>query len=348
MQPVSHSGRRVQELDALRGIACVLVTLAHFHVGSGLSDELGVFAQHAVELFFVISGFVICMTLERTPSLGEFAVARFARLYPAYAASVLLVAALHVMGSRYLGPPRPVSMYLENLMMWHPLLGVESVNVVYWTLWVELKFYLIVAVLAIPRFFRFVEPHAAGWLAAVVAYEAAQRWLFDGGKLPGVHFLYGLSIPEQCHYFVSGIALYRIWSSGWTVTRGALLTACLARELFMFNSHRTPAVLLVWCTFLALIAGKLLFLNRRPLLFLGKISYSVYLVHAVCGSLVIAMLGASVGPVAKFALALVVSLAFATALSLTVEYPALHLIRRTFKRKPPLIPRLEPRSSSAL
>lgn len=348
MQPQSASGRRVQELDALRGLACVLVTFAHFHVGSELSDQFGVFAQHAVELFFVISGFVICMTLERTPSLGNFAIARFARLYPAYAASVVIVAALHVAGARSLGPPQPVSTYLENLMMWHPLLGVESVNVVYWTLWVELKFYLIVAVLAIPRFSRFVEPHAAAWLAAVVVYETAQRWLFDGAKIPGLHFLYGLSIPEQCHYFVSGIALYRIWSSGWTSTRATLLIACLARELLMFNSHRTPVVLLVWCTFLALVAGRLLFLNRRPLLFLGKISYSVYLVHAVCGTLVIAMLGASAGPITKFAAALAVSLLLATALSLTIEYPALNWIRKTFMRKPQGSPTLKPRASSAL
>lgn len=306
----------------------MVVTLAHFHVGSALVDRLGVFAQHAVELFFVISGFVVCMTLERTTSIAHFAIARFARLYPAYVASVALVALVHVLGSRYWGPPQPLSVYFKNLMMWHQLFGVESVNVVYWTLWVELKFYIIVAPLAVPRLFKFVEPYAALWLGCVVSYELAQNLFFDGAKTPGLHLLYGLSVPEQAHYFVSGIALYRIWSNGWTWQRAAFLCASLAREVMLFSEHRSPMVVVVWCVFLALIAGRLGALNRRPLLFLGKISYSMYLVHAVCGSLVISSLEPYFGPATKFTLALVLSLALATLLSFTVEYPALEFIRR--------------------
>lgn len=333
MQPPSGVSRRIEELDALRGFACVLVTLAHFHVGSELADRVGVYAQHAVELFFVISGFVICMTLERTTSVGNFAIARLARLYPAYVGSIALIALLRAVGGNYLDEHPPWDTYVKNLMMWHPLFGIESITVVFWTLWVELKFYVIVAPLAIPRYFKHVESHAAFWLSALVVYECAQRWLFGGNKIPLLRFAYGLSIPEQCHYFVSGIVLFRVWASGWTSKRSILLLACLGREFMLFNSHRTPMVLLVWCIFLALIAGKLVFLNRRPLLFLGKISYSMYLVHAVCGSLVINLLASS-PPLVRFSAALLASLLLAAALSLTIEYPGHKAIRQLFLRRP--------------
>src|SRR4051812_43792526 len=87
-------------IDALRGIAALLVMVFHF-------EELLYFAppdRHpsldalwahygllGVELFFTISGFVILMSVEGAKSVAHFAVGRIARLYPAYWASVLVM-----------------------------------------------------------------------------------------------------------------------------------------------------------------------------------------------------------------------------------------------------------------
>jgi peptidoglycan/LPS O-acetylase OafA/YrhL len=318
--------RRVTELDALRGIACVVVVFAHYHVGSALVDRIGVYAQHAVELFFVISGFVICMTLQRQ-GVWPFVVARFARLYPAYLASVGVIAVLQYFWGQYADETYPPSVFIKNLMMWHSWFGTKSVTAVYWTLWAELKFYMLMVPVAYFGWQQRIERYAGAWLLFVVVYELVSSQFFDGGKLPVAHFAYGLSIPPQCHYFVSGIAFFRVWDKGWNRTRGILLAACFAREFMLFSDHRTPAVLLVWVVFGLLLANRLQVLNQRILLFLGHISYSMYLVHACVGSLVIAAMAGIDSPAVKFLAALTTSLVMAAVMAYAVEYPALAWLR---------------------
>jgi len=83
-------GGRIEELDALRGLAAFAVMLYHYTAGEGPRlnrAELLVsvpWGHFGVQLFFVISGYVILMTVRRVRTAGEFAVSRFARLYPAF------------------------------------------------------------------------------------------------------------------------------------------------------------------------------------------------------------------------------------------------------------------------
>jgi peptidoglycan/LPS O-acetylase OafA/YrhL len=87
--------RRLLELDALRGIAAIAVVC--FHLGLSYQEEshkifnLGV---TGVDLFFIISGFVILMTLEKTKNWQDFIISRASRLYPVYWVCVSLTAAL--------------------------------------------------------------------------------------------------------------------------------------------------------------------------------------------------------------------------------------------------------------
>ena len=76
---------RLVELDALRGIAAVVVVLYHLTYWNDAAGQapFSVFWGHyGVELFFIISGFVIFMTLAQARDLRAFAVSRVARLYP--------------------------------------------------------------------------------------------------------------------------------------------------------------------------------------------------------------------------------------------------------------------------
>ena len=79
---------RINELDALRGIAAFMVLLFHYtsRYGSLYSQEqlFSVpWGQYGVQLFFITSGFVIYLTLEKTRKPMDFIVSRFSRLYPA-------------------------------------------------------------------------------------------------------------------------------------------------------------------------------------------------------------------------------------------------------------------------
>src|SRR5229473_4001173 len=118
---------RYKDLDALRGLAAVMVLIFHFecclvfHLPDGPADPTKLWFHYAlmgVELFFVISGFVILMTLEAAPSIASFAVNRFARLYPAYWLSVLV-------GALYLRPLHETSFTViaVNLTMLQNFIG---------------------------------------------------------------------------------------------------------------------------------------------------------------------------------------------------------------------------------
>jgi hypothetical protein len=84
--------RRLRELDSLRGIAAVCVLLFHLSYHTDPYRQFPIqfpWGHYGVELFFVISGFVILMTLERSASRTEFVISRVTRLYPTYWCAVL-------------------------------------------------------------------------------------------------------------------------------------------------------------------------------------------------------------------------------------------------------------------
>lgn len=99
-----------------------------------------------VELFFLISGFVICMSCWGR-SVGDFFTSRVTRLYPAYWFAVLATTAvlLLIPGGQ---KPLPWPDVLTNLTMLQEPLGVRMVDGVYWTLFAELRFYLLFALVA--------------------------------------------------------------------------------------------------------------------------------------------------------------------------------------------------------
>ncbi len=105
--PVANS--RVGELDALRGLAVLSVVAFHYTTfyqqEQGHLQPLGFgfpAGNYGVHLFFLISGFVIFMSLERTRSAMDFAVSRFSRLFPAYWAAMAITAAVVYTISLYL------------------------------------------------------------------------------------------------------------------------------------------------------------------------------------------------------------------------------------------------------
>ena len=89
--------KRITELDALRGFAAACVVIYHFthryndmfqhsfHVPHWLH-----YGNLGVQLFFIISGFVIFLTLNRTQKATDFIVSRLSRLYPAYWVAIAL------------------------------------------------------------------------------------------------------------------------------------------------------------------------------------------------------------------------------------------------------------------
>ena len=141
---------RVFELDVLRFSAAVAVVLYHLtyrKIGSQhlfeQIDTVTRFGYLGVNLFFMISGFVILWSaVGRTPA--QFAISRFSRLYPIFWVAIsITLYALWV----FQGQALDLYRIFANMTMVAGYLNKEYIDGVYWTLQVELKFYVLVFIL---------------------------------------------------------------------------------------------------------------------------------------------------------------------------------------------------------
>ncbi|WP_430784373.1 acyltransferase family protein [Actinoplanes sp. G11-F43] len=148
------NGPRLAWLDALRGGAAAVVALFHLSPAVlGRDRHLEIYevidlGKYGVLLFFLVSGYVIPMSLERHGDLRRFWTGRLLRIYPAYLLAVLIALALIAAGM--LRPPAQLAgettgSVLGHLTMLQDLLGTQGVLRPFWTLSFEMVFYLIVA-----------------------------------------------------------------------------------------------------------------------------------------------------------------------------------------------------------
>jgi peptidoglycan/LPS O-acetylase OafA/YrhL len=317
----------------LRGIAAAAVMLYHYSAWQRNASAAGLGApgatswfQHGdlgVELFFIISGFVIFMTLEQTASLWDFVAARFARLYPAFLASmvttILVTSALH-----YDRGQINLVQVIENLSMFAQRLGGHDIDGSYWTLWYELGFYTLAALCCLVMRWRSPELPCAVWLAAEFLLRACV------GATP-IQPIMQLTQTSCAHLFIIGIMLYRLHAGRATPLTALLLVSAIAMAVFgppMPTGRLTTTgymcavaglALLVWIATTAY--GRLL--QVAPLLFLGRISYPLYLVHQNAGSAVLARLeAAGLNPNVALVMTAILAIVIAWTISTLVEWPA--------------------------
>ena len=162
---------RINEIDLLRFLAVMAVVIFHYAFRGYASDGMSImpyplaplakYGYFGVHLFFLISGFVILMTASNG-SLRQFFVSRFARLYPAFWACCTIT----FIATALIGAPRytaSIGQYLVNMTMMSDFLHVGSIDGVYWSLFVELRFYAFIAVLLMIGKIRKAELFLAIW-----------------------------------------------------------------------------------------------------------------------------------------------------------------------------------------
>ncbi|CNE28714.1 Uncharacterized protein conserved in bacteria [Mycobacterium tuberculosis] len=290
---------RLRELDLLRFVAVGAVMLHHYAgvrstVFSGRDAQkvypelapVAHFGYLGIELFFLISGFVILMSAWNCRP-GDFAISRIVRIYPAYWFSVLLSVALYLVfdSAAPFRPdkPDPVLRLLPNLTMLQEAIHVESLEVVYWVLWVELRFYVLIALFACVgiTYGRCLTLMTTWLIVGAYAKEA------DNAILQHVLF------PEMAPYFIAGMAFFLIYRFGGNIVLWLLIATCWALSVHYLVSNINPLnewpgvheivipiVITVLYVSIALVAlRKLSWLNWRGLTFLGALTYPLYLVH---------------------------------------------------------------------
>jgi peptidoglycan/LPS O-acetylase OafA/YrhL len=301
---------RLYEIDLLRITAALAVVLYHYTF-SGYAGHLTSIAFPAlshvtrygylgVDMFFTISGFVVLLSAwGRRPH--EFAISRIVRLYPAYWVAVTITAIVAITLSRGLFKVTPVQ-YAANLTMLNGLPSIANVDVVYWTLWVEIRFYLLVFVLAWTGITRKrVVTLAWLWLAATAVIEAHVLPAGAAEKLD-------LLVQSQwSHYFIAGMALCLIYRTGFSGQLGAILVITYGNEVYQainfanrvsarYHQALHPPVIAAVITVIFVVTTLIALrvtrrLGRPWFAVAGALTYPLYLVHAYSGFVLFNLFG---------------------------------------------------------
>lgn len=338
---------RLSQLDAIRGVAALMVVLYHYTMqyqkflgadyGASFAFPWGWLGVH---FFFMVSGFVIFMTLCRTATGADFLVSRFSRLFPAYWLAVLLTALF----DNLVGPPmahRSGTEIAVNLTMLQEFLHVRHVDGVYWTLTCELIFYGWMFLLYKFRLLHRIHTVIAIWLAISAASFLSLHYF---GHFPERISRYLLL--EYAYLFAAGILFYEIYTRRATATTYALLALCLVDAGLVHGFRQwddglahdflreMAFIVAFFAAFLLVAVGRAGFLNVRVLTFFGTISYSLYLLHENLGYIFLGYLHErGMNPDLAIAVTGVFAIGLATLATFLVERPAMNAIRRFYQAR---------------
>lgn len=340
-------------LDILRLVAALAVVLFHYffrgaaegdHLAEGYPEVAGyaLYGYLGVNLFFLISGFVIAWSAEGR-AWEQFALARFVRLYPGYLICMTLTFVVLTLASSPLFPVN-AAQYAANLTMFAPALGQAFMDGVYWSIVLELVFYgwLTLALLT-GLFDRFKLELIAGWLALCALNEFAI----------GSGALRMLFITEFGPYFAAGILVHHMLAKGRSVETlmlfaAAFLMSCNTLRVtqgWMLEHYGTavplPHLIVANVVMHAMLVAAVRFRGLvRPsalTLGLGGLTYPLYLLHQNIGYLAIDAAAPAIGKWAAALLTILVAAAVSWAIWRFVERPSQRALRRTLS---PLVDKL--------
>jgi len=275
---------RIELIEPLRGLAALAVAWYHLTVRGNILPEgswiraTGEFGWLGVEVFFVISGFIIPYSLWRghfriRKDLGIFLAKRIIRLDPPYLVAIVLLillgsASAFIPGYAKSSPTITVPQVLCHLGYLNAFLGYEWLSPVFWTLAIEFQYYVLVA-LAFPLFASRIGTHRLVALALLTLSGV----LLDQGQFV---FRYG-------GLFSLGIVTFQKHLGLWSVRQylGLLVTISFFTILTLGLLNGVVG------TATALLIAFYNIRRNRTLALLGAMSYSLYLMHWPIGMLVI-------------------------------------------------------------
>ncbi|MBB3170078.1 acyltransferase family protein [Simiduia aestuariiviva] len=363
MEQALNKRERLGSVDGMRGIAALAVVL--FHLGGALREPLAEilpdwvmialsYGYLGVPIFFVISGLVISRNIKEGIDkryAGMFILRRSLRLDPTYWAAIIIAISTTLAKSFLFDQPvnlPSVSGVLLHFVYLQDIFTVEpSISVVYWTLCLEVQFYLffLLSKWACEKISTFLSRPAAFMHGSIILLVACWSLAID---VKVIEFPWPGIFVRYWHYFYLGV----------------LVSCCISRAPW------ARTIFTIWCviliasqiaiTPLAYILAALLsaigfyslwklglsnqVLVSKPLQFLGMISYSLYLIHPDIGwkfiSLNKAVLGENLTPwmaLLIFLLAIMVSLFSALILYRVVERPSLSITNALRTKSPRIL-----------
>jgi exopolysaccharide production protein ExoZ len=301
-----QQNQQVDYIQALRGLAAIAVVICHsrfnFH-GTGLEDASETFMRPGamgVDLFFLVSGFIMVFTTEgMAGSLSDcvfFLIKRFSRIWPVYA--IVALSALVIAR-----PLLPVKLNWPNILESLAFSPVDPRKPPYfdlpyalgWTLNFEAYFYLVFGLSMLAKRFRWAV--FFGWMS--VSLVAIPLIHTGSVSLDPTHdYVMGVGYLDQMTNpiiwdFVAGVLTGLLYTSKYKFPRRSLaqlgvVGSCVLAAWWASPGHANFHGIAGWGGPLAMMFAfmALAFKTRPPkihrsLLWLGEISFSLYLVHLV-------------------------------------------------------------------
>jgi len=236
-EPISgkKSAVRMGELDALRGIAALVVVFFHFTMDKEQYNTIYKLGTTGVDLFFMISGFVIFMSLNAISRSMQFFINRFSRLYPAYWAAVtltfLLILAVRIMRHTPINIFYVTKKYIANLTMLQFYLGVPNIDSPYWTLLIELLFYA--AMLMLYKFKLLKHVNVIG-IVIILFTTISVGFLYN--FYPVQKVLKFIPLLQFAPLFLAGINFYKLYTNKQSELKNYLIIIfCLLAQISLFK-----------------------------------------------------------------------------------------------------------------
>lgn len=299
--------RRLSELDGLRSLA--IISVIAFHYLQRFPDyypygdtilPISRYGYLGVDLFFIISGFVITLSLHNSKSFLDFTLKRLIRLWPAMAfCSVVTFFAMHYIDTPFTEHRRTgVSAFLPSLtftapFLWSKLLPSFSFSYVdgaYWSLFVEIRFYFWAALIsAMSRRETFTRN------AVFIFFSALLLFVF--AKIMDIAFLQSITsilfFPKYLHLFCAGILFSELWAGRNKKASWIGIGVCILIVPVMSRDANSAAITVSFFGLFALLVTRPRLLSifcLPPLVWIGVVSYPIYLLHQNIGVAILTLL----------------------------------------------------------
>jgi peptidoglycan/LPS O-acetylase OafA/YrhL len=364
----SAAANRLAFADLLRGLAALIVVLGHYTllyltrpeivatitlgeptpamtIPQSIAPVLDLFnfASIGVAVFFLISGFVIPLSLEGTSTRAYF-LKRFLRIFPTYWAALFVAAAVLFVSATFWSKPVPQTGidYVSNTFLVANAFSRPDILSVAWTLQIEIKFYLLAPFIFVALKRGMLFPVLLCGLAVAGVYWNATALCDNVNIACWDHYRFGARMVWFDAMFMVFMLIgsifyahYRKLVPTWKAVAGILfLFACYQTAVgasplpFLATDRRLPYM---WGL---IIFGCVYLLRDRvtmtpPFRFLANISYSLYLIHPLLGYVTMRLLMAGGVPYfVALPIALTLVIAVASAMYFYIEAPLIGLGKR--------------------